>query len=59
VPANGKPLVRLPAPPEPDIVERLRGVAREEQDDDKAAIINDGVFEIRRLRAELDKSGSC
>jgi hypothetical protein len=55
VPTNGKPLARLPAP-EIDIVELLRGVAREEEDDEKAAIINNGVFEIRRLRAELDKS---
>jgi hypothetical protein len=59
VPANGKPLVRLPEPEVPDIVELLRGVAREEEDDEKAAIINNGVFEIRRLRAELDKSGAC
>ena len=67
VPANGKPLARLPAPPEPDIVDRLEAwrdrygvdIAGPETPDmcEKAA------EEIRRLRALLkadgDKSGAC
>ena len=59
VPANGKPLARLP-PAEPiDIADRLEAIA------DAPGAIADGktareaAGEIRRLRAELDKSGSC
>lgn len=58
VPANGKPLARIPAA-EIDIVDRLEAMAG------AAILIADGktvgeaAAEIRRLRAELDKSGSC
>lgn len=55
VPANGKPLARLPAAPV-DIVEALCGIADAEEDDQTAAILNTAALEIRRLRAELDKS---
>ena len=56
VPANGKPLTRLPAA---DIADRLEAIA------DAPGAIADGktareaAGEIRRLRAKLDKSGSC
>ena len=52
VPANGKPLVRLPAA-EIDIVERLLGSSPTED------LCCEAAAEIRRLRAELDKSGAC
>jgi hypothetical protein len=67
VPANGKPVTRLPAPAEPDIVDRLeawRGrygvdIAGPETPD----MCEEAAAEIRRLRALLeaagDKSGAC
>ena len=67
VPANGKPLARLPAPPEPDIVDRLEAwrdrygvdIAGPETPD----MCEEAAAEIRRLRALLDaagdKSGAC
>jgi len=58
VPANGKPLARLPAPPEPDIVELLDNATEGE-----CCLFEPAADEIRRLRALLeaagDKSGSC
>ena len=53
VPANGKPLARLPVAPEPDIIERLLESSPTED------LCREAAGEIRRLRAELDKSGSC
>jgi hypothetical protein len=52
VPANGKPLARLPAA-EIDIIERLLEVLTNDD------LCREAADEIRRLRAELDKSGSC
>jgi hypothetical protein len=52
VPANGKPLARLPAA-EIDIVERLLESSQTED------LCCEAAGEIRRLRAELDKSGAC
>jgi len=56
VPANGKPLARLPAPAI-DIVNRLLGVLTNDD------LCREAADEIRRLRALLeadgDKSGSC
>ena len=56
VPANGKPLARLPAP-EIDICERLLGVLTNDD------LCREAADEIRRLRALVeadgDKSGSC
>jgi len=58
VPANGKPLARLPAPPEPDILELLDNATEGE-----CCLFEPAAAEIRRLRALLeaagDKSGSC
>jgi hypothetical protein len=70
VPANGKPLARLPAPPVPterDIVERLDNravlIGRVGGDLYVKSMCHDAAAEIRRLRALLeaagDKSGSC
>jgi len=57
VPTNGKPVTRMAAPPEPDIVERLLGVLTNDD------LCREAAAEIRRLRALLeaagDKSGSC
>jgi hypothetical protein len=56
VPANGKPVTRIAAPPV-DIVERLLGVLTNDD------LCREAADEIRRLRALLeaagDKSGSC
>jgi hypothetical protein len=56
VPANGKPLARLPAA-EVDIVERLLDVLTNDD------LCREAADEIRRLRALLepagDKSGAC
>lgn len=52
VPANGKSLARLPAA-EIDIVDRLNETFTNEE------LCREAAAEIRRLRAELDKSGSC
>jgi len=69
VPANGKPLARLPAEPDPqrDIVERLDNravlIARVGSDPYVKSMCEDAAAEIRRLRALLeaagDKSGAC
>jgi len=66
VPANGKPLARLPAPPEPqdpDIVDRLEAIAAEPGAIADAKTAREALAEIRRLRALVeaaeDKSGSC
>jgi hypothetical protein len=67
VPANGKPLARLPAPPEPDIVDRLLDQSQPLGDYCDSAqcdkVKEDAAAEISRLRALLeaaeDKSGSC
>ena len=57
VPANGKPLARLPAPAEPDIVNRLLSVLTNDD------LCREAAAEIRRLRALLeaagDKSAAC
>ena len=52
VPTNGKALTRIPAA-EIDIVERLNETFTNEE------LCREAAGEIRRLRAELDKSGSC
>lgn len=66
VPANGKPLARLPAPPEPperDIVERLDNrallIGRVGGDLYVKSMCREAAAEIRRLRAELDNSKAC
>ena len=63
VPANGKPLARLPAPPEPDIVDRLEAIAAAPGAIADGKTAGEAAAEIRRLRALLeaagDKSGSC
>ena len=66
VPANGKPLARLPAPPEPqepDILKRLQACAIAGCSPPERALALEAAKEIRRLRALLeaagDKSGSC
>ena len=61
VPANGRPLARLPAPLEPDIVARLNrqalliGLTR--SDMDLKSICEDAAAEIRRLRALVRSDG--
>ena len=52
VPANGKPLARLPAP-QIDIVDRLLEVLTNDD------LCRDAAGEIRRMRAESDKSAKC
>ena len=52
VPANGKPVTRMPVA-EIDIVERLLEASPTED------LCCEAAGEIRRLRAELDKSGTC
>jgi len=63
VPTNGKPLARLPAPQEPDIVERLETVSGDYGCPTVEDLCCEAAEEIRRLRALLeaagDKSGSC
>jgi len=64
VPANGKPLARLPAPPEPHIADRLEAIAALPADSPFSfKILVEAADEIRRLRALLepggDKSGAC
>ena len=59
VPANGRPLARLPAAPEPDIIERLLGVSGDYGCPTVEDLCAEAAAEIRRLRAALDKSGSC
>ena len=58
VPANGKPVTRLPAA-EIDIVERLEAIAAAPGAIADGKTVGEAAAEIRRLRAELDKSGSC
>jgi hypothetical protein len=70
VPANGKPLARLPAPPEPDILERLDQVINESElltigriggrgglYRVGSDIVEDAAAEIRRLRALVEAAG--
>ena len=52
VPANGKPVTRMPVAAI-DIVERLLEASPTED------LCCEAAGEIRRLRAELDKSGTC
>jgi hypothetical protein len=67
VPANGKPLTRLPATPEPDIVDRLLDQSQPWGDYCDSchcvSVKEDAAAEIRRLRALVeaagDKSGAC
>ena len=57
VPANGKPVTRLPVT---DIADRLEAIAAVPADSPFSfEILCEAAGEIRRLRAELDKSGSC
>ena len=58
VPANGKPLARLPAPVI-DIVERLEAIAAAPGAIADGKTAAEAAAEIRRLRAALDKSGAC
>ena len=58
VPANGKPLARLPAPVI-DIVERLEAIAAAPGAIADGKTVSEAAAEIRRLRAALDKSGAC
>ena len=57
VPANGKPLARMPAPPEPDIVDELEEQAVRSDAEfapDESERFRKAAAEIRRLRALLD-----
>jgi hypothetical protein len=55
VPANGKPLARLPAPPEPDIADRLEAIAAVPADSPFSfQILGEAAAEIRRLRALVE-----
>ena len=56
VPANGKPLARLPVT---DIADRLEAIAAAPGAIADGKTVGEAAAEIRRLRAELDKSGSC
>ncbi len=56
VPANGKPLARLPLT---DIADRLEAIAAAPGAIADGKTAREAAAEIRRLRAELDKSGSC
>ena len=57
VPANGKPVTRLPAT---DIADRLEAIAAVPADSPFSfEILGEAAGEIRRLRAELDQSGAC
>lgn len=59
VPSNGKPVTRLPVA-DIDIVDRLEAIAAFPADSAFSfGILGEAAAEIRRLRAELDKSGSC
>jgi hypothetical protein len=63
VPANGKPLVRLPEPEVSDIANRLEDCIRGKWIEATAEVLLTAAAEIRRLRALLeaagDKSGAC
>ena len=57
VPANGKPVTRLPVT---DIADRLEAIAAVPADSPFSfEILGEAAAEIRRLRAALDKSGAC
>jgi hypothetical protein len=58
VPANGKPLARLPAA-KIDIVDRLEAIAAAPGAIADGKTAGEAAAEIRRLRAELDKSKAC
>ena len=58
VPANGKPLARLPVT-DIDIVERLEAIAAAPGAIADGKTVGEAAGEIRRLRAELDKSKAC
>lgn len=55
VPANGKPLARLPAPPEPDIVDRLETVSGDYGCPTVEDLCGEAAAEIRRLREYVRK----
>ena len=70
VPANGKPVTRIAAPPEPDILELLDRVINESEVltigriggrgglyQVGCDIVEDAAAEIRRLRALLEAAG--
>jgi hypothetical protein len=63
VPANGKPLARLPAPEVPDIADRLEWWSGNFGHPVVEELCLSGAAEIRRLRALVDaagdKSGAC
>ncbi len=59
VPANGKPVTRLPAAEPIDIAERLEEWSGAHGSSVVGELCMAGAAEIRRLRAELDKSGTC
>ena len=57
VPANGKPVTRLPVT---DIADRLEAIAAVPADSPFSfEILGEAAAEIRPLRAELDKSRAC
>ena len=57
VPANGKPLARLP--PAVDILDRLEAIVVSHRSIADGKTAAEAAAEIRRLRAALDKSGAC
>ena len=59
VPANGKPLARILEAPPADIADRLEWWSGNFGHPVVEELCMAGAGEIRRLRAELDKSGSC
>jgi hypothetical protein len=55
VPANGKPVTRIAAPPEPDIADRLEAIAAVPADSPFSfEILGEAAAEIRRLRALVE-----
>jgi len=56
VPANGKPVTRMPAPPEPDILERLEAIAAAPGAIADGKTAREAADEIRRLRALVGAS---
>ena len=59
VPANGRPLARIPVTPPADIADRLEAIADAPGAIADGKTVGEAAGEIRRLRAELDKSGAC
>lgn len=57
VPANGKPVTRMPTAP--DILDRLEAVVAAPGAIADSKTAGEAAAEIRRLRAALDKSGTC